>query len=129
MPTCKLAATAAQNAIDAGIDTSVAPSGFLAILEAIISAIFPALAPILAPCIPAQTPAHVRNFVTNRYNRRKARYAPGILNRAAVATENASTAQNVTFNAADTETITVSYLDAIRNGSDSDIQEALDIAS
>lgn len=119
---CKLALNAAATVQASGVSVNILP-----FIQAILTALFPQFAPILAACIPtpAPTPANARDFVANRYNTRKERYARGILNKAIRGVEDNAPAGCPPINDADAETIAIASLDAVRLGSDADIQEAM----
>lgn len=117
---CKLAVIAAANAQSAGISPNILP-----FIQTIITALFPQWAPLINGCLPSPTPAGIRQMLTNKYNRRKSRYAPGVLNKAVRATEDQASAIGQQIDEADAETITICTLDAFRLGSDDDIQEVM----
>lgn len=121
---CKLAMTAAANAQASGISPIL-----ITILQAVISAVLPQLSSLLTGCLPAPTPAKTREFIASKYVARKQRYAPGVLHHAMRAVEDQSSAQGASMDDADVMTTAVATLDAIRLGTDADIQEAMDASA
>ena len=126
MQPCKLAMIASENAQAAGVSPSI-----WTFLQGILAAIFPQFATLFSSCFPTPTPptpAKTREFVMVRYNTRRQRYANGILHRTMDSISEQATAQGATMNSADLQTTAICSLDAIRNGTDADLQEAINLA-